>query len=98
MISFNKLICSPYTGGKGVNSIVTKGFASVKRKELVGLKVLVDAKILLGTNIVEIKKGQTVYISEENLTINNNYTHAMESEAIEGSFVIAEPNHVVLIK
>ena len=93
-----KIICEPYSGGKGIKSEVKSGFAVVKRKELVGLKVLVHAHIVQGDKIKEIPVGSTVYITEENLTINQTYSSPMENEAVGAPFIVAEYNHVVMVK
>lgn len=99
MISFNnKLILEPYTGGKGVKAEVKSGFASVKRSQLVGLKVLVSARIFQGNNEIQIVKGSTVFITEEYLTIHQNYHSPMENVAVGVPFVVGEFSHVVMVK
>ena len=94
----NKIICEPYTGGKGVKAVVSSGFASVKRSQLVGLKVLVDATVLVGTEALNILKGSTIYITEEHLTVHDKYHHPMENAAIGAPFVVAEFAHVVMVE
>ena len=93
----NKIICEPYTGGKGIKAEVKSGFASVKRGQLVGLKVLVDATVIVGTEALNIEKGSTIYITEEHLKINEKYNHPMENEAVGVPFVVAEFSHVVMV-
>jgi len=94
----NKIICEPYTGGKGVKAEVKSGFASVKRSQLVGLKVLVDANVLVGTEVLNILKGSTIYITEEHLKIHEKYNHPMENAAVGQPFVVAEFAHVVMVE
>lgn len=93
----NKIICSPYEGGKAIKSEVKNAFAVVKRKQLVGLKVLEDAGIVIGNEVETIPKGAIIYISEEYLAIHVTYSNVMENEKIGVPFVIAEYSHVVMV-
>ena len=99
MISLNKLILEPYTGKGKIEAEVKSGFASVKQKtNLVGLKVLSDAKIFIGNNAIDIKYGQVVYFKEEILHNNDWAKQTYKSDFIENAFIIAESNSVILIK
>ena len=98
MKSVNHLIITePYTGARGVKSKITSGVAVVQQKTgVVGLKVLQDAEI---SDKIKIKAGSTVYIKEEVLyTYKDQYSKALDSDAIKGPFILASYAHVAFIK
>ena len=94
----NNLILQPYKGKNKLEARVNSGFATVKQKDtLVGLVLLADGRVVIGKDMLEVKKGQTVYFSEEVL-----YAHdwAKKTYNIEGSeerFIIAPAAQVVTV-
>lgn len=95
--SFNrKIVCEPYKGSTGLKSKVTRGVAVVQQKtEVVGLKVLRDAKI---DDSLELSAGDVVFIKEETLHTIKQYQYPLECEAIEEPFVIVDFGHVDFVK
>jgi hypothetical protein len=60
------VITETYKQGQGVRVNVTSGFAyAAQKKELVGLTVLVEAKLNDGSYI---PKGSTVYVAEDEIS------------------------------
>lgn len=91
----NKLIVEAYKK-EGLRAEVKSGFAHLSQKiSSKGLKLLANAKLTDGTII---KKGSTVYIREELLHTQAWATKSMESEAIEGTFLVIELAYVDFIK
>jgi hypothetical protein len=98
MISVNnKLMLEPYTGSKKIESTVKSGFATIKQKStLVGLKLVADGKIPLGREaFLEVKKGQTVYYSEEILHASDWSTKTYNLQGSTDQFILGEALHVV---
>jgi hypothetical protein len=100
MISVNsKLILEPYKGKGKAEAQVTSGFASIKQKStLVGLKLLADGKVAIGKDMVDVKKGQTVFFSEEVLHASDWSKKTFNIEGSEEKFIIAEALHVVAVQ
>lgn len=98
-VSMNgKLILEPYVGGKNIKSEVRAGFSTIKRSQLVGLKVLSDALVIQGSGEILILKDSIVFISEEVLTLNDKYHNPMENAAIGVPFVLGDFAHVVIVQ
>jgi hypothetical protein len=94
----NKVICEPYTGGKGLKSEVKSGFASIKQKNsLVGLKVLVEATITVGSKIINIPAGSIAFFNEETLYLHQQYHNPIENEVLGQPFIIAESAHIIMV-
>lgn len=100
MISVNnKLMLEPYKGKGKLESRVTSGFATVKQKDtLVGLKLLADGRVVIGKDMLEVKKGQTVYFSEEILHAHDWAKKTFNLENSDERFIIAEAAHVVAVE
>ena len=97
MISLNnKIICEPYTGGRGIKSKITSGVSIIQQKTgIIGLKVLQDAKI---NDTLTITKGSTIYIKEEILyTYADLYSKVLDCKDIKEPFVLAEFSHLVFV-
>lgn len=98
MISVNnKLMLEPYSGSKKIEASTKTGFATIKQKTtLVGLKLIADGKIPLGREaFIEVKKGQTVYYSEEVLHASDWSTKLYNLEGQESKFILGEALHVI---
>lgn len=94
----NKLICEPFTGGKGLKTEVKNAFASVQQKNnLVGLKLLADAFIVTPSNNYTINAGSIVYFHEEVVHNHNNFHVPMPANAhIKVPFIVADFSQVIL--
>lgn len=92
----NKIFCEPYLGGKGLKSEVKSGFATVQQKNnLVPLKVVANAQVRHGDQILSIPKGSVLYFSEEMLYLHQQYHNPVKSSALGIDFVIANFEHVL---
>jgi len=99
IVSYGKnIICKPYQGKKELKSEIRGGVAMITQKsQIVGLKVLKDAKIDGG---VVIKAGDTVYLKEDVVYSNKTYHENMSftTENIEGSYVVVDYNSVLFVE
>jgi hypothetical protein len=95
--SYNhQIITEPYTGATGIKSKITSGVSVVQQKSgVIGLKVLQDAVI---DDKLTIKKGSTVFIKEEILHVNKNYSHPLECSKLNFSFVLMNFAHVAFVE
>jgi hypothetical protein len=92
----NKLICTPYEGGKSLKAEVKSGFATVQQKNnVVGLELLADAKVSLGGNLIDLKKGTMVYFSEEVVYNNKNFHTPIKNDILQEQFIIADFNQAI---
>ena len=91
----NRLILEAYKTDRALKSTVTSGFAMVSQKILVkGLKVLIDTKLNDGTFI---HKGCVAYVREEYLHTQPWAQKTLQSDAVEGDFIIVELAHVEFV-
>jgi hypothetical protein len=91
-----KVICEPYKEPRGIKGGITSGVAFVKQKNnIYGLKVLMDVII---DDKISLKIGDIVYLTEEMLYNNKNYSTPMECKDMKEQFVAIEFGHVVFIK
>lgn len=100
MISVNnKLILEPYKGKGKIEAQVNSGFASIKQKStLIGLKLLADGRVAIGKDMLELKKGQTVYFSEEILHSQEWAKKTFNLEGSEDKFILAESIHAMAVE
>lgn len=96
----NNLILKPYTGARKVEANTNSGFATIKQKTtLIGLEALADCVVVGHGGIqMQVETGQTVYFPEEILYASDWSKKKYTSDAIEGEFIIAPGNYVVLVK
>lgn len=93
----NRLIVEKYIKGE-IRAKEQNGFALIDQKlRLKGLKLLADATLSLGSAWFTVNKGSTVYIKEEVLHTAAWAQKALESDAIEGLFIIVDLSQVELI-
>lgn len=97
MISINnQILCEPYISKRKIEATVHKGLATVKQKgTVIGLKVLVEARI---SDTLSIKKGSTVFVHEKFLHENQSILTPMESEGVEGSFILLNAGYVLFVR
>ena len=92
----NVILLEPYTGKRKIEATVSKGLATVKQKgAVIGLKVLADARV---SDLLTIKKGSVAYINEDYLYNNQGILKPMESEGIEGSFIVFSIGSILFFK
>jgi hypothetical protein len=92
----NRLVLEPYTSDRALKTRNRNGFAMIEQKIAVeGLKVLIDSVLNDGTLI---PKGSTAYLKEEFLHSDPRVQKVLESEAVEGPFIIVDLNFVEFIK
>lgn len=95
----NKLILEPYKGKGKIEAQVNSGFASIKQKStLIGLKLLADGKVSIGKDMVDVKKGQTIFFPEEILHAHDWSKKTFNLEGSEEKFIIAEAVYAVAVK
>ena len=95
----NKLILEPYKGKGKVEAQVTSGFASIKQKStLIGLKLLADGKLAIGKDMVDVRKGQTVFFPEEILHAHEWSKKTFNLEGSDEKFIIAEAIYAVAVQ
>lgn len=95
----NKLMLEPYTGVNKIQGVGEKtGFVTVKQKStLVGLKLMADGKVPIGKDMIEVKKGQTAYFTEEMLHASDWSKKVFTIEGKDDKFILGESLHVVAI-
>jgi hypothetical protein len=96
----NNLILSPYTKTKELKEKqVATGFSITANKIGVEpLQLLVDAKIVLGNMVMDIKKGSKIFFKEETLYTQQWPRKVFESDTFEGGFVIGNVSDVLFIE
>lgn len=69
MYTVDKLALEPYVGSNKLEAKgASTGFATVKQKtNLVGLKLVYDAEIVRGNEVVSLSKGSVVFFTAETL-------------------------------
>lgn len=84
----NKLVVETYKGGREIRKTVTNGFAMPSQKmNLVGLEVLMDAKMADGSVI---PAGSKAYIREEILFSGAFAKKVLECDFMKEPFIVAE--------
>lgn len=87
----NRLLLETYKK-EGLRANIQNGFARLDQKVAVkGLKVLVAAKLNDGTYVPQ---GSTAYIREELLHTQQWAQKVLESEGVEGPFIIVDFSNV----
>src|SRR5271166_6467748 len=90
----NRLIVEKYVKG-ALRTTERNGFAIIDQKlNLKGLKVLVDSYVTVGSTSWLIYKDSIAYIKEELLHTQPWAQKALESDAIQGQFLIVDVVHV----
>lgn len=93
----NRIVVEVYKK-EGLKSSVNNGFAMISQKvQVKGLKVLMDASIVDKFGGFTIPKGSTVYIREEHLHSSPWAQKILESDAVEGQFMIVDLNFIEFI-
>lgn len=88
--SINKFIVEPYLTDGALTAKESNGFALIQQKVGVkGLRLLVDAKIGVGQEVVTFSRGGLVYIKEEFLHTQPFAKKILEHEDI-GKFIIVD--------
>jgi hypothetical protein len=96
--SYGKLIVETYKGDRTLRTEVKNGFATISQKiKVVGLKTLANANYAVGNCYVTVNKGATVYVREELLHTQAWAKQQLESDAIEGQFMVIDPMYVEFI-
>lgn len=100
MISVNnKLILEPYKSTGKAEAKASTGFATIKQKDtLVGLKLLADGKLTIGKDMIEVKKGQTVFFSEEILHAADWAKKQFNLDGSADKFILAEASYAVAVE
>ena len=92
----NIIITEPYKGKTGIRSKVQSGVAVIQQKvNVVPLRVLQDAYI---SDKIEIKKGDVVYVKEDILHVNKQYSQPLECDDVSGQFVLMNYSHIAFVK
>lgn len=94
--SYNhQIITEPYTGSTGIKSKISSGVAVVQQKSgVIGLKVLQDAVV---DDALTLSKGDVVYIREDILHVNKQYSHPLECSEMSKPFVLINFSHVAFV-
>lgn len=92
----NRVVVEAYKTDKSLKATVSNGFAMVTQKiALVGLKVLVEAKLADGRIV---PAGSTVFIRESLLHTSPWAQSALQSDAVSAPFLIIEQNFIEFVK
>ena len=92
----NQIVAEPYKGSRGIKSKVSSGVAVIQQKSgVIGLKVLENAVI---NDQLTIKKGDTVFLREEVLHVNSQYSNVLECSTIKKPFTLINFAHVVFVE
>lgn len=90
----NRIIVEAYEK-VSLRAEVKNGFAHLSQKVTVkGLRVLMDAKLTDGTII---EKDSIVYIPEELLQTQAFASKRLESDAVQGAFIIVDINQISFV-
>lgn len=99
MISYNKLILEPYKGTKKIKTTINSGFASIQqRTTMVGLKILKDAIVVVGSETINIKKGGIAYICEELLATQLFGKKTYNIEKSNEEFIVVDFHYVTMVE
>ena len=91
----NKLILEPYKGEHKVKANVQHGFATIKQKSnLVGLKLLADAKLTQGNSTFLVPRGTVAYFEEEVLYSQEWPRKRLSCDELKEEFVIGDYSQV----
>lgn len=94
----NRFVLEPYRSDKGLRANISNGFAMVDQKiKVVGLKLLSEARITVGNTVHIIPKGMIAYLREEVLHTAPWAKKTLESDAVEGQFIIVDLSNVEFI-
>lgn len=95
MISYNKFIVEPYKTDRSLRAEVKSGFATISQKvKVIGLKLLCDAQITTNNSYNTLPKGATIYVREEVLHNQQFAKTLLESDGIEGQFMIVDASYM----
>ena len=98
MISYGKLIVETYKSERALRTEVKNGFATISQKiKVVGLKLLADSQYSIGNCFVSLTKGATVYVREELLYTQPWAKQQLESDKVEGQFMVLDPMYVEFV-
>lgn len=94
------LILTPYKKGKELEATqLATGFAGIANKvNLEPLELLVDTKVKVGDDQIELKKGVKMFFKRETLHVQNWSKQIFEDESFPTGFVIGNINDVVFIE
>lgn len=94
----NRFVLEPYITDKALRANVSNGFARVDQKvKVIGLTLLAEARIVVGTTVHIVPKGMKAYIREEYLHNSEWAKKILESPAVEGKFLIVDMHHVEFV-
>lgn len=94
IFSLNKVIVEEYKK-EALRSKEQNGFAFVEQKtKLKGLRMLTDAQLFVGGQQLTILKGTIAYIKEETLHTQQWAQKSLESDTIQGKFLIVDISFV----
>jgi len=94
----NRFILEPYAGDRTIKTTSGSGFAMIQQKvSLKGLKLQADFEGILNGYYVSLPKGSIAYVREELLFTQQWAKQILESDAIEGKFIIVDSNFVEMI-
>lgn len=95
----NRVFLEPYKGSKKIESTVKSGFATVKqRSNLIGLKVLVDAEVIVAGSLQKLSAGSVLYFEETTLATEAWARHTYKAEGLHGEeFIMAEYGKAIAV-
>ena len=95
----NYIMTELYKGQKKLQTKISSGFASVQQKSnLIKLKVLADAVLQYGSEILHIEKDCKIIVKEEDLHTQKHLTSRYEIKDNEGQFMLVDSNYIVGIE
>jgi hypothetical protein len=68
-----------------------------QKVSLKGLKLLVDFEGMIGTGYYQFPKGSVAYVKEELLFTQQWAKQILESDAVEGKFIIVDAQYVEMV-
>ena len=94
-----RLFLEPYKGAKKLELDIKKGFGTVKaRSTLIGLRLLRDAKIVIGGMILQIPANCVVYFNESTLATSASYKDQLSFEDSKEVFVIGNYHDALFVE
>lgn len=95
----NVLVVESYKGDRVKKSTVSNGFAFMEQKVSVKpVKLLVNAKITIGNEVIELPRGTLIHLKEEFLLADPIAQKLYKSPGIEEDFLLVPFHHVQLIE
>jgi len=96
MVTFNRVFCEIYQK-QSVKSEVKNGLAfnATQKISVIALEIKADAEIYMGEATVKLVKGSKLLVNEQDLHNKLTGSSQMQTEGIEGPFIVIDAPYIV---